>query len=41
VLVKSAETMPWPDQHAIIREDNAFRFGNHILPPAEAATLLA
>ena len=36
-LVKSAEAMPWPDQLAIIREDNAFRFGKHVLPRDEGA----
>lgn len=40
-LVKSAATMPWSDQLAIIREDNAFRFGKDLLPPAEAAALRA
>ena len=40
-LVKSAETMPWPDHLAIIREDNAFRFGRDLLPAAEAAALWA
>jgi hypothetical protein len=40
-LVKAAETMPWTDQLAIIREDNAFRFGKDVLPPAEGATLWA
>ncbi len=40
-LVKSAEAMPWSDQLAIIREDNAFRFGKDILPPAEGAALWA
>jgi hypothetical protein len=38
-LVKSAEAMPWSDQLTIIREDNAFRFGKDILPPAEGAAL--
>jgi hypothetical protein len=40
-LVKSAEAMPWSDQLAIIREDNAFRFGKGILPAAEGAALWA
>jgi hypothetical protein len=40
-LVKSAKSMPWPDQLAIIREDNAFRFGKNILPSAEGAALWA
>jgi len=40
-LVKAAETMPWNDQLAIIREDNGFRFGKDILPQAEGAALWA
>ncbi len=40
-LVKSASAMPWPDQFAIIREDNAFRFGKDMLPPDEGAALWA
>ena len=40
-LVKSATTMPWTDMLAIIREDNAFRFGKDALPPDEAAALWA
>ncbi len=40
-LVKSAETMPWPDTLSIIREDNAFRFGKDMLPPEEGAALWA
>jgi hypothetical protein len=40
-LVKSAEAMPWTDQLTIIREDNAFRFGKDILPPAEGTALWA
>nr|WP_294546461.1 hypothetical protein [uncultured Rhodopila sp.] len=40
-LVKSAEAMPWTDQLAIIREDNAFRFGKDVLPPSEGAALWA
>jgi hypothetical protein len=40
-LVRAADAMPWPDQLAIIREDNAFRFGKDVLPPAEGAALWA
>ena len=40
-LVKAAEAMPWTDRLAIIREDNAFRFGKDVLPPAEGAVLWA
>lgn len=40
-LVKSAAAMPWTDQLAVIREDNAFRFGKDVLPPAEGAALWA
>lgn len=40
-LVKSAEAMPWADHLAIIREDNAFRFGKDALPPEEGAALWA
>ncbi len=40
-LVKAAQAMPWSDQLAIIREDNAFRFGKDLLPPAEGAALWA
>ncbi|MGH7120970.1 MAG: hypothetical protein ACREFP_18615 [Acetobacteraceae bacterium] len=40
-LVKSADAMPWPDHLAIIREDNAFRFGKDMLPPDEGAALWA
>ncbi len=40
-LVKSADAMPWTDRLAIIREDNAFRFGKDVLPPAEGAALWA
>ena len=40
-LVKAACAMPWPDQLAIIREDNAFRFGKDVLPSAEGAALWA
>jgi len=38
-LVKAAETMPWTDMLAIIREDNAFRFAKDLLPPEEGAAL--
>lgn len=40
-LVKSAKAMPWTDQLSIIREENAFRFGKDVLPPAEGARLWA
>jgi hypothetical protein len=40
-LVKAAEAMPWNDMVTIIREDNAFRFGKDVLPPAEGAALWA
>ena len=40
-LVKAAEAMPWSDQLAIIREDNAFRFGKDVRPAAEGAALWA
>lgn len=40
-LVQAAKTMPWDDHLAIIREDNAFRFGKDILPPEEGAALWA
>jgi hypothetical protein len=40
-LVKSAEAMPRSDQLAIIREDNAFRFGKDVLPAAEGTALWA
>ena len=40
-LVARAETMPWTDLLAIIREDNAFRFAKDLLPPDEAAILWA
>jgi hypothetical protein len=40
-LVKAAKTMPWTDRLAIIREDNAFRFGKDALPSAEGAALWA
>ena len=38
-LVRSATEMPWSDPLAMIREDNAFRFGKDALPPEEAAAL--
>ena len=40
-LVKSASAMPWSDQLAIIREDNAFRCNKDVLPPDEGAALWA
>ena len=40
-VVKAAKSMPWQDQLTIIREDNAFRFGKDVLPPAEGAALWA
>jgi hypothetical protein len=40
-LVKAAEVMPWNDMLTIIREDNAFRFGKDVMPPAEGAALWA
>ncbi|MDE2581935.1 MAG: hypothetical protein KGL52_09895 [Rhodospirillales bacterium] len=40
-LVKAATAMPWPDTLAIIREDNAFRFGTDALPSEEGAALWA
>jgi hypothetical protein len=40
-LVQSADQMPWPDQLAIIREDNAFRYDKDVLPAAEGAALWA
>ena len=40
-LVKAAEAMPWDGLLDIIREDNAFRFGKDLLPPAEGASLWA
>ena len=33
--------MPWTDRLAIIREDNAFRFGKDALPPTKGAALWA
>jgi hypothetical protein len=39
--LKSLRAMPWSDQLAIIREDNAFRFGKDVLPAAEGAALWA
>ena len=38
-VVQAAEAMPWTDMLAIIREDNAFRFGKDALPPEEGAAL--
>lgn len=40
-LVERAETMPWGDGLAIVREHNAFRFGKDLLPAAEGAALWA
>ena len=40
-LVKAAETMPWTDQLAIIREDNGFRYAKGLLPKAEGDALWA
>ena len=40
-LVKSASTMPWAEPLAIIREENAFRFGKDALPPEEGTKLWA
>jgi len=40
-LVKAAETMPWGDVLAIIREDNEFRFAKDLLPAEEGAALWA
>jgi hypothetical protein len=40
-LVRSADQMPWTDQLAIIREDNAFRYDKDVLPAAEGAALWA
>ena len=40
-LVSRAETMPWGDVLAIVREDNAFRFGKDLLPAEEGAALWA
>ena len=40
-LVKSASSMPWTEPLAIIREENAFRFGKDALPSEEAAKLWA
>lgn len=40
-VVQSAKEMPWTDQLAIIREDNAFRYDKDVLPAAEGATLWA
>ncbi len=38
-LVQAAEAMPWTGMLAIIREDNAFRYGKDALPPEEGAAL--
>lgn len=40
-LVRAAERMPWDDHLAIIREDNAFRYGKDALPAEEGAALWA
>jgi hypothetical protein len=40
-LVKAEEAMPWTDPLAIIREDNAFRFGKDALPLTEGTALWA
>lgn len=40
-LVRGAPEMPWTDMLAIIREDNAFRYGKDLLPAAEGAALWA
>jgi hypothetical protein len=40
-VVQSAEHMPWSDQLAIIRADNAFRYDKDVLPAAEGAALWA
>jgi hypothetical protein len=40
-LVKSATSMPWTEPLAVIREDNAFRFGKDALPTEEGAALWA
>jgi hypothetical protein len=36
-LLKSATRMPWTDTLAVIREDNAFRYGKDALPADEGA----
>ena len=33
--------MPWHDMLTVIREDNAFRYGKGLLPPAEGEALWA
>ena len=38
-LVKAATSIPWTEPLAIIREDNAFRFGKDALPPEEGEKL--
>jgi hypothetical protein len=40
-LVRSSEQMPWTDQLAIIREDNAFRYDKDVLPADEGASMWA
>jgi hypothetical protein len=40
-LVRASTKMPWTDQLAIIREDNAFRYDKDVLPAAEGAALWA
>ncbi len=40
-LVRGAGATAWPDPLAVIREDNAFRFGKDLLPVAEGAALRA
>jgi hypothetical protein len=40
-LVQASKDMPWADQLAIIREDNAFRYDKDVLPAAEGAALWA
>jgi hypothetical protein len=40
-LVKSASSMPWTEPLAVIREDNAFRFGKDALPIEEGSALWA
>ena len=40
-LVQGAAQMPWTDQLAVIREDNAFRYAKDLLPAEEGAALWA
>jgi hypothetical protein len=40
-LVERADRMPWGDVLAIVREDNAFRFGKDLLPAEEGRALWA